>query len=65
MLTLLLIFHYSLTHEQDPEILEFLHLGQQLTRNSEGGVHIFPAEHHVLRFGGADSHSTYFLAQPF
>ncbi|KAK0144409.1 hypothetical protein N1851_017229 [Merluccius polli] len=40
----------------DLEILELLHLGQQLTPNPKGAIHHFPAENHGLRLGGADSH---------
>ncbi len=41
--------HFTLTREQDPEILELLHLGQHLTPNLEGAIHRFPAEYHDRR----------------
>ena len=49
--------HFALTREQDPEILELLHLKPQLTLNPEGALR-FPAENHGLRLGCADSHPT-------
>ncbi|KAK0130536.1 hypothetical protein N1851_035235 [Merluccius polli] len=46
-----------LTREQDPEVLELLHLGQDLIPDPESVLHPFPVEDHGLGFGGADSHS--------
>ncbi|KAK0146683.1 hypothetical protein N1851_013966 [Merluccius polli] len=48
--------HPPLTREQDPEVLELLHLGQDLIPDPESALHPFPVEDHGLRFGGADSH---------
>ena len=45
----------NLTHEQSPEILELLHLGQQLTLSTEGSNPMFPAGNLGLILGGADS----------
>ena len=42
--------------EQDPEVLELLHLGQDLIPDPESAPHPFAVEDHGLRFGGADSH---------
>ena len=36
--------HPSLAHEQDPEIPELLHLGQDLFLNPEKALHHFPAD---------------------
>uniref|UniRef100_A0A669CDG2 Uncharacterized protein n=1 Tax=Oreochromis niloticus TaxID=8128 RepID=A0A669CDG2_ORENI len=49
-----------ITREQDPEVLELLHLGQELIPDPEWALHPFPAENHGLRFGGADPHSRCF-----
>ncbi|KAL3970244.1 alcohol-forming fatty acyl-CoA reductase [Sarotherodon galilaeus] len=49
-----------ITREQDPEILELLHLGQELIPDPEWALHPFPAENHGLRFGVADPHSRCF-----
>ena len=43
--------HFLPTREQDPEVLEPLHLGQDLLPDP-----LFPAEDRGLRFGGAGSH---------
>ncbi|KAK0137965.1 hypothetical protein N1851_025840 [Merluccius polli] len=48
--------HPPLTREQDPEVLELLHLGQDLIPDPEGALHPFPVEDHGLGLGGADSH---------
>lgn len=53
--------HVNLTHEQNPEILELLHLGQQLTLNTEGSNPMFPAGNLGLRLGGADSQPSRFV----
>ena len=45
-----------LTCEQDPEVLELLHLGQELIPDLESALHPFPVEDHGLGFGGTDSH---------
>ncbi|KAI3360880.1 hypothetical protein L3Q82_012887 [Scortum barcoo] len=50
----------SLTREQDPEILELLHLRQDLSTHLERACHPFPVENHGLGFGGADSHPSRF-----
>ena len=55
-----LLLHSSLTREQDPEILELLHLGKDLIPNPARAFHPFPAEDDGLGFGGADSHSSHF-----
>ncbi|KAI3356005.1 hypothetical protein L3Q82_017278 [Scortum barcoo] len=55
-----LTLHLSLTREQDPEILELLHLRQDLSTHPERARHPFPVENHGLRFGGADSHPSRF-----
>lgn len=46
-----------LTREQDPLILDLLHLGKQLTPYLKWAVHCFLAENHGLGFGGGDPHS--------
>ncbi len=51
-----LSLHPSLTREQDPEILKFLHLGQDLIPDPERALQALLAEDHGLEFGGADSH---------
>ncbi|KAK0136585.1 hypothetical protein N1851_027270 [Merluccius polli] len=48
--------HPPLTREQDPEVIELLHLGQDLIPDQESALHPFPVEDHGLGFGGADSH---------
>ncbi|KAK0140004.1 hypothetical protein N1851_023076 [Merluccius polli] len=48
--------HPPLTREQDPEVLELLHLGQDLMPDPESALYPFPVEDHGLGFGGADSH---------
>uniref|UniRef100_A0A3Q0SH69 Sodium-dependent phosphate transport protein 2A n=1 Tax=Amphilophus citrinellus TaxID=61819 RepID=A0A3Q0SH69_AMPCI len=55
------------TCEQDPEILELLHLGQELVPEPERALHPFPAEDHSLRLRGADSHASRFAlsCEPF
>ena len=55
-----LTLHPSLTSEQDPKILELLHLRQELSPNSEGASHLFQVENHGLRLGGADFHLSCF-----
>ncbi|KAI3361918.1 hypothetical protein L3Q82_012189, partial [Scortum barcoo] len=55
-----LTLHLSLTREQDPEILELLHLRQDLSTHPERARHPFPVENHGLGFGGADSHPSRF-----
>ncbi|KAK0145384.1 hypothetical protein N1851_015733 [Merluccius polli] len=52
--------HPPLTREQDPEVLELLHLGQDLIPDPESALHPFPVEDHGLGFGGADSHPGHF-----
>ena len=51
-----LLLHPPLTCEQDPKVLELLHLGQDLIPDPESALHPFPGEDHGLGFGGADSH---------
>ena len=48
--------HFPLTCQKDPEVLELLHLGQDLLSNLEKALHILPAENHDLKFTGADFH---------
>ncbi|KAK0141115.1 hypothetical protein N1851_021854 [Merluccius polli] len=48
--------HPPPTREQDPEVLELLHLGQDLIPDPGSALHPFPVEDHGLGFGGADSH---------
>ncbi|KAI3358378.1 hypothetical protein L3Q82_014693 [Scortum barcoo] len=43
-----------------PEILELLHLRQDLSTHPERARHPFPVENHGLGFGGADSHPSCF-----
>ncbi len=50
-----LSLHLNLTHEQ--EILELLHLGQQLTPNLEGEIYRLPAESCGLRFSSRPLHT--------
>ncbi len=51
---------HSLTREWDPEILELLYLGQQLTPSQDRTIFLFRAENHGLRPGGADTHTDSF-----
>lgn len=37
-----LVLYPSLTCEQDPKILELLHMRQRLSPNREGAIHLFP-----------------------
>ena len=39
-----------------PQVLELLHLEQDLLPDPEKAHHLSPAKNHGLRFGGADSH---------
>lgn len=48
--------HPSPTREQDPEVLELLHLGQDLLPEPAKARHPSPAENHGLMFRGAGSH---------
>ena len=48
--------HHSFTREQDPKVLELLHLGRDLIPDQESALHPFPSEDYGLGFGGADSH---------
>ena len=55
-----LSIHPPITREQDPEVLELLHLGQDLIPDPESALHPFLVKDHGLRFGGADSHPGHF-----
>uniref|UniRef100_A0A8C6P1N6 Endoplasmic reticulum transmembrane protein n=1 Tax=Nothobranchius furzeri TaxID=105023 RepID=A0A8C6P1N6_NOTFU len=55
-----LTLQFSLTREQDPEILKLLHLGQDLIPDPEKAFYPFPNQDHGLRFRGADSHPSCF-----
>lgn len=44
-----LMFHCTLASEQDPETVEFVHLGQQLIFKPEVGTHPFSVESHGTR----------------
>lgn len=50
----------SLTHEQNPKILDLLHLRQNFTPNQEIAIHPCLTEDHGLKFEGADSHPSHF-----
>lgn len=50
----------TLTHEEDPEILELVRSWQQLIPNLEWALHPFLAENHGFRVGGADFHPNHF-----
>ncbi|MEQ2282049.1 hypothetical protein AMECASPLE_036549 [Ameca splendens] len=50
--------HSPLTSDQDPEILELLHLRQELPSNLRRGSHSFLVENHGPGLGGADPHQT-------
>ncbi|MEQ2245980.1 hypothetical protein ILYODFUR_033654 [Ilyodon furcidens] len=52
--------HSPLTCEQDPKILELLHLRQELPSNLKRTCHPFPVENHGLGVGGADLHPNCF-----
>lgn len=43
------MFHCTLASEQDPETVEFVHLGQQLIFKPEVGTHPFSVESHGTR----------------
>ena len=47
-----------LTHEQDLELLELLHLGQDLLPDPQKALHLF-----WLRFGVADSYGCHIISQ--
>ena len=51
-----LSLHFPLTREQDPKVLELLHLGHVLPPDLKKAVHLLPVQNHGLRFGGVDFH---------
>ena len=55
-----LSLHFRLIQER--KLMELLQLGQDLPPDPEKELHLFPAEIHGLRFGGADSHLDRFAA---